>query len=262
MINVIRKLLWSLATAAMLIAGAADAADMNLATAINKAGRQRMLTQRITKTYVQMGLEVKTEQSRVQMQQAQALFDRQLAELKGFAPTPAIRQALTRVEQQWRPFRTLAGSPASKAGAMKLFALDDKLLFATNEVVRLLQDYSGYAAARLVNDAGRLRMLSQRLAKLYMLRAWGLDSGKAQEEMQKTRQEFETGLAALQAMPQNTYDINRELESAALQWTWFQNALEQEGEYQSYLLVVADASESLLSSMDYLTRLYEQLATK
>jgi hypothetical protein len=105
-------------------------------------------------------------------------------------------------------------------------------------------------------------MLSQRLAKLYMVRATGADSPGLRDEMDSARNEFSGALAALQAASENTATLRRELESVALQWEWFQGALGQDGGLASYRLVVADASESILRSMETVTRLYEGLAPK
>ena len=52
------------------ISSQADETALPLQTAINKAGRQRMLTQRIVKAYCLVGLGVSTEQSKAQLAQA------------------------------------------------------------------------------------------------------------------------------------------------------------------------------------------------
>ena len=74
----------------LAVTSAAPAETMTLNSAINKSGRQRMLSQRMTKAYCQMGLRVRGDEAQVQLNDAVKLFERQLAELKAFAPTPAI----------------------------------------------------------------------------------------------------------------------------------------------------------------------------
>ncbi|MEY2952098.1 MAG: hypothetical protein RLZZ401_185, partial [Pseudomonadota bacterium] len=56
--------------------------------AINKAGRQRMLSQRMGKAWLSLGLGVQVEAARRVLDQSMALFDRQLTELKAFSPSP------------------------------------------------------------------------------------------------------------------------------------------------------------------------------
>lgn len=236
---------------------AGSAADTSLAAAINKAGLQRMLSQRVLRSYCQVGLGLMPEQSQVQLDSAVALFERQLSELKSVASTSQVQEALAEVTRIWQPFREVAQAPISRAGAARLLYLNDDLLHAAHKVVQLLQDLSGSSTARLVNIAGRQRMLSQRLVKFYMLQEWGFDTPTIQDEFEIAQNAFADALSRLMAAPENTPAIRKELDEAELQWTWFGAALSLRGE-ASYRLVVADTGERLLAHMHRVTKLYEE----
>jgi hypothetical protein len=255
---------WSTAAIAIVVtvlAGAAAGATTDYGVAIDAAGRQRMLTQRIVKAYCQVGMRVTPEVSKAQLDAAVRRFDRQLLDLAKVVPNAESRDALARLRMQWRDFRRLAIGPVSRAGARRLAAQSDGVLQAAHQLVLLLQDAAGTPQARLVNLAGRQRMLSQRLAKLYMLRAYGVDTPSLRDELESTRNEFEGALASLRAAPENTGAIELELDAVALQWEWFKNALALQGT-DSYVLVVGDASESILNSMDLITARYAALVSR
>jgi len=244
-----------------LLAGAAAGATTDYGAAIDAAGRQRMLTQRIVKAYCQVGMRVTPEVSKAQLDAAVRRFDRQLLDLANVVPNAESRDALARLRLQWRDFRRLAIGAVSRDGARRLAAQSDGVLQAAHQLVLLLQDAAGTPQARLVNLAGRQRMLSQRLAKLYMLRAYGVDTPSLRDELESTRNEFEGALASLRAAPENTGAIELELDAVALQWEWFKNALALQGT-DSYVLVVGDASESILNSMDLITAKYAALVSR
>src|SRR4051812_11225456 len=67
---------------------------VNMNDAINKSGRQRMLSQRLAKSYLQIGQEIDAERSKKILDNSVTLFERQLAELKDFAPTPENKAVL------------------------------------------------------------------------------------------------------------------------------------------------------------------------
>ena len=245
----------------LLLAGGAAAATLDAAQLIDAAGRQRMLTQRIVKAYCQVGLQVTPQASRAQLVAAIDRFDAQLTMLATNVSDAGMRAAVIDMSRLWGGFRQTASGRVSREGARELAARSEGLLQASQALVLLLERDAGTPEARLINTAGRQRMLSQRMAKLYMLRAWGIDAASIQGEIDAAAAQFAGALAVLNAAPENTAEIQRELEAVSGQWEWFRSAIELQGA-ESYALVVAEASESMLASIDRITARYARLARR
>ena len=81
----------------------AQVKDLN--DAINKAGRQRMLSQRVAKAYMALALQAQPAQAEKILSQTMFLFDRQLVESKAFAPSPAIRDTYVKLEGAWSDYK-------------------------------------------------------------------------------------------------------------------------------------------------------------
>ncbi|PWB57606.1 MAG: hypothetical protein C3F18_03945 [Nitrosomonadales bacterium] len=234
--------------------------QLAMSSAINKAGRQRMLSQRIVKFYCQAGQQILVDKSKKQLLESIDLFEAQLLELKQVAPNQEVQVAVAKMEALWGPFKEIAAATPTKEGGKKLIGMSEELLQATHKTTMLLQDAAGTQAGRLVNIAGRQRMLSQRMAQFYMLKRFGFNTSEVNDGLEQARNEFKGALQELLASPQNTPAIRKELELAKMQWIFFENALARDSAYDvTFAVNAATSSERILEVMDRVTGMYEKL---
>lgn len=246
----------ALGFASLAFPGWAGAGELAL---INKAGRQRMLSQRIVKFYVQIGRGLVPADSRAGLADCIRLFDNQLSELKSNSKTPAVATSLSEMERAWGAARKLALLPPSQANASQLNLLCDSVLAAAQQTTLDFQEALGLSQGKLVNLAGRQRMLSQRLAKLYLLKGWGLGGVDTDKVIASARNEFTAALATLEKAPENNRAIRQELELARQQWFFFDQALNQPATDVTASTNVATASDRILQSLDQVVTQYERL---
>ncbi|MGZ5182694.1 MAG: type IV pili methyl-accepting chemotaxis transducer N-terminal domain-containing protein [Ramlibacter sp.] len=238
----------------------AQIAELN--DAINKAGRQRMLSQRMCKGYIALVESVEPGLAQQVLERSMAQFDRQLAELKAFAGTPDLRTTYAALEASWGDFRTtlLDGAPG-KAGVPAVMAAAGKVLALAHKGTQQFEALQNKPIGKLVNVAGRQRMLSQRMAAFYLASLVPVDPAGARAEIDKARAEFLTGLDFIRNAPEATPKIRDELQLAEMQWVLFDNALQKTAPAgtlrpQSDVFV---ASENVLQVMDRITTLYSGL---
>jgi len=253
-----------IASSALAVAGVhAQVADLN--DAINKAGRQRMLSQRASKAYLALAQQVETRNAQQVLDKSILLFEKQLAELKAFAPSPAIRGTYDALDGAWGDFkRVLAGMAPNKEEAARIVKLDATVLALANQGTAQYEAASGKPVGRLVNIAGRQRMLSQRMAKFYLAGAMQIDAAGSTAEIAKARAEFLAAIEILRNAPEATPQIRQELVLADAQWMFFNRGLlrlEGAGASPALMSDVFVSSENLLAIMDRVTGLYSDLKT-
>lgn len=236
----------------------------NLNDAINKAGRQRMLSQRLAKAYLQIGMGVDLDQSRKILDASAALFDRQLIELKNFKTTDEIKDGILKSEKTWLVYKDLLlGKAANPSDAKQVLQMSDSLLTMADQVTQQLEKQANSAAGKLVNIAGRQRMLSQRMAKMYQAIQWEVAEASSMQSLETMRKEFNSNMQLLESNADTTKSIQNELKLARQQWAYFDHAIRQPADArmrQQYATTVATTSERILQQMDIVTGLYQALS--
>jgi nitrate/nitrite-specific signal transduction histidine kinase len=238
-------------------AGLALAQTERAATPVNLAGEQRMLSQRIANLYSQTGLNVMPALAKRQLGLATQRFEVNLATLKPLVASSAeAARAYERLGGEWLGLKKAVAVAVSRDAAVALSLRAETTLIAADDLTRVLESESKSAASRLVNLAGRQRMLSQRIAKSYLLRSWGIDSSALRQELELATKDFSAGLVKLRANDGNSAEIRVELDEVAQQWEWLQASMSVDGAGY-YRVIVAESSDAILEATDRITRLYE-----
>lgn len=231
--------------------------------AVNKAGRERTLIQRMGKAYLAIGQNVQVDAAKKVLADSMAAFDRSLVELRAFAPTPAIQAQFKQVDSDWSDYKTaLVGKAPSKEGAPSVVAGSSKVLAEATKAAEMLVTHSGQNSARIVSLSGGQRMHSQAMAKFYFASAWGVEAKMAGTEMNKARESFVAAHKTLTAAPENTPAILAQLRQAESQFTFFDTALTRTASTSpspANLRDVFTTSERVLQIMDGVTDMYTRL---
>ncbi|MFM9900551.1 MAG: type IV pili methyl-accepting chemotaxis transducer N-terminal domain-containing protein [Polaromonas sp.] len=238
----------------------ASAQVNNLGDAINKAGRLRMLSQRMGKAWLGLGQGIQADAARRALDQSMALFDRQLAEVKAFAQSGDTRETYVQLETAWSDYKgLLVGAAPARDKANAVLVQAGKVLVLANKGTGQLETQATKPAGKLVNVAGRQRMLSQRMAQFYLANMWNVDGAASLAELAKARSEFVPALELLRNAPEASAEIKQELALADTQWLFFDNALKSPTVTSKSASDVFVTSENLLQVMDRVTGMYARI---
>lgn len=238
-------------------------AKMDVATAVNLSGRQRMLSQRMVKAYLMLGQGIATEDARSILKKSIELFEFQLATLRTFQPTPRVQGALAKLDSEWTKFKPLIVDTPSKEGAVALYDANEALQSAAHNLTLAYEVVSLAPLDHLVNLAGRQRMLSQRVAKFFLYRTWDLNLEAADMELHLSRAHFTAVLIQIGNSPLATTQIKQQVAKLQREWEPFKVALlvsRDPAKMRSNAKLIAELSEQLLASTEELVTLVMEQA--
>jgi nitrate/nitrite-specific signal transduction histidine kinase len=214
---------WRIALGVALVSTQVWAIEIkNLAQAVNEAGRQRMLTQRMLKDYAMIGIGNTFGNPTEDLKKVMEMFEDHLQGLTAFATDEETKKSLEEQRKLWEPIKKMLAEPPTKERAAELQGKLDALLKAADRTTKLFAKQTGKKSGEIINISGRQRMLSQRMANLYMLKVWGMNDPKFKEKMDAAMKLFSDSLDRLMASDLNTDEINKLLARVKKNFMFFQ----------------------------------------
>ena len=229
------------------------------AEAVNRAGQLRMLSQRLVKLYALTCAGVRPEETRELFAASLGHVDGNLESLGRSLSKPTFGDLLDAVLAPWAQLRQALGT-APRAGRLaEVDRMAEQVLLRAEQLTANLE-IAGFAAAlRVINVAGRQRMLSQRVAKAALMGALldGAAGAAARVSLEAATAELLDGFAYLETLPLSNAEIGREVGLAGQAWVGLQAALPHAGAAAGRDSI-AGFSEVLLASIDRLTEHLER----
>ncbi|MBT3042425.1 MAG: type IV pili methyl-accepting chemotaxis transducer N-terminal domain-containing protein [Candidatus Thiodiazotropha sp. (ex Codakia orbicularis)] len=256
------------------------------AVVINLSGRQRMLTQKMSKEMLLIANKIDVEGNRANLKKTAKLFDTTLTGLRdgnaemGLPATEGrvILKQLDKVRKLWDEFQSVV-SEVVQGGSIdiaKVAQLNLPLLKNMNTAVRLYEKeakkVTGKSAGVVINLAGKQRMLTQKMSKEMSLVALNHSTDDNKSNLRSTASLFDRTLKGLLdgdgdlELP-GTKDkaIRSQLTVVADLWKEFKPLVERaagidtKGVSKDDLLQMSKLNLPLLKEMNKAVKMYEQL---
>ena len=225
------------------------------AEALERAGAQRMLSQRLVRLQAQALLDLDGRLARAWQAESVARVQGNLARLQELLHGPVREQELAAVQAAWKQLEGVLTAPPCREGLAALDAAAQSLLDASEALVDTLCQQAGQRPPHLLVLCTRQRLLSQRLVKEALLSQ--LDPAHDPQRLALGLDEFLRALQTLRNAPLHSPGLQTAFAAVDLEWDRLLRGLRQGAGPQS-LQDLCERSERLLQALDALTQVVQR----
>jgi len=250
----------SLATILILATSVSAIEITSPAHAVDIAGKQRMFTQRMLKDYAMVGMGNTFGKPGEDLKKISADFQDHMESLAVYTKSDELKKSIEKVKTLWIPLKQTLTEAPSKEKVAKLQVDLDALLKAADDTTKLFAKESGKASGEIINKAGRQRMLSQRMASLYMLKVWEVKDPQFKTKLDDAMKLFKDSLVQLEKSSLNTDEIKALLAKVKRSFMFFEMMSKSKSKFVPTLIY--KKSNDILANMNSATQKYVAIETK
>ncbi|WP_299440917.1 type IV pili methyl-accepting chemotaxis transducer N-terminal domain-containing protein [uncultured Aquimarina sp.] len=246
--------------------------------AVNISGKQRMLSQKMAKSYIYLVDNPSDAKAKRDLLTSKIIFEKQNGIINQNSGYKVTKDRIAKVDGIWIEFKKLIESTPNYDNAKKIIDLNTDLLKATNDVVSaviveskganqsdadLLED-SGASEddlelKKMIDLAGRQRMLSQRLGLYYFANQTTLKSKNSEQMLNNVFNELDGAITMLLISNFNNAQIDEKLGVAMSKWEQVKNNKEKLMNQGFKPLEMYKISNDLTKAFNTVTSLYEKV---
>ncbi len=229
---------------------------MTLSGVIDKSREQEILVQKILKNYIMVGTNNRYNNPEERLKNNILEFEKNINALDEFATNKAAFNNIENIIINWDKIKVILAKPKSIKIAKKLRINIDEMSVLTKETTKLYTIQTGVVLGVFIDAAASLGVNSQKMAMLYLLKAWNTYDVEAEKQMKIAIKSFEESMKILIVSKLNTPEMTKSLDVVQKNFLYFK--IMDELDSSSIPTLIYKKSDIILKDTKSLAALYSK----
>jgi hypothetical protein len=246
-----------------------DFGTISYSKAVNVSGKQRMLSQKMAKSYLLIAKGVSNDEIKNELTSSIFIFQKQLEIIKDNAQSPVVKLRVKAVEDLWSNYKKLLESNPIIYNCRDVIKQSAEVLRVSHDLVLAIESRSNYSAAffkdsnqelvKTINISGKQRMLSQKMCLYYSACSiFTTDKKEFKEVLSKTFDEFSEAIGFLLINSYNSSEIDKEIGLVMSEWDFYKKNKQDFINGTFELSEIYKLTNKLTTKFNEITGLYER----
>jgi len=230
-----------------------------LSSTIEKARAQSVLTQKILANYIMVGMHNTFRDTEKTFKNSIEIFDRNMEALDAFATSKDAFINIEKVMLSWENIKVLLHKEKNREQAITLFKEFDTLLTLTKSTTEIYTRQTGSMLGKIIDASADIGINAQRMATLYLLKAWGVREKVIMDNMALAIRNFQKSVKTLKESTINTTKIQNILKQVERAFVYF--TVMDVLDVSSIPTLIYQKSNSILENANKLSTAYNKTIT-
>ena len=190
----------------------------NLPVLLEKAGKQKLLCEQVTKSFLWLGLAINNNDAKVEFDDAKFAFSKNLLFFAENSKSANTKIAVQNLIFLWSEFKILLEAKPNKENAMIVINKSNLIMNSCSELISKIYFENNIKNTRILNLCNKQKLNIEKISKYSVIKNWNFGYPELEKDLNEAIVSYEFSLSQLILSEDNSPEITNLLSQRLEEW--------------------------------------------